>query len=230
MLHLMQEVSGSLHSFYFRMTTKPIETIEHLLEKLTPFGVAFSLNANERMSLSQDNGKSFIVLMSSGCFSITHSASNLYISTVFAPSITGLVDSYGSHYDVKHSPRHDIRAETRCEGWLVPLDIFVQKCYELNLWHDVAKILAHRIMCLSARDSEMVGSDAYSKIRALLLEVGLYPEEIRHQITISSFIQRRTNISRSRVMGVLSALKKGEYLEIKSGKLISINKKLPVEF
>jgi len=84
-------------------------------------------------------------------------------------------------------------------------------------------------MMMSARDSELVGNDAYSKIRSLLMELWLYPEEIRRQIKVSSFIQRRTRISRSRIMDVLAELKKGQYIEMKSGVLVSMEK-LPSAF
>ncbi|WP_419761793.1 helix-turn-helix domain-containing protein [Algibacter miyuki] len=45
-------------------------------------------------------------------------------------------------------------------------------------------------------------------VRTLLTELADYPEEYRRQINALSFIQRRTNLSRSRVMSILAELRK----------------------
>lgn len=219
----------SLHAFEFSQQTKPLKAIMGLHKALTPFGTGFTLNASTKMLLSNDRESAFILLVTSGCFSISHVQDDLHIATVFAPTVVGLIDGYSLYYDVKARPQHYIRAETDCAGWIIPLDLFVEKCDEFNLWHDIARILAQRLMVLSARDSELVGHDAYSKIRSLLMELWLYPEDIRLQIKASSFIQRRTRISRSRIMDVLAELKKGHYIEIKSGVLVHMEK-LPIAF
>ena len=218
-----------LHAFQFGLTTKPVKAIMSLFEALKPFGTPFSLKKSKNMLLSNDKETAFIVLNAKGCFSICHYPSDLYISTVFSPTVTGLIDGYSLYYNVDQRPRHYLHAETACEGWTVPLEIFVAKCDELNLWHDVARILAQRIMVLSARDNELVGNDAYSKIKNLLVELWLYPEEIRKQIKVASFLQRRTRISRSRIMDVLLQLKTGQYIKIDSGALTHLGK-LPEAF
>ena len=196
---------------------------------LAPFGTAFTLRASTKMLLSNERESAFILLVTSGCFAVSHAQVELHMATVFAPTVVGLIDGYSLYYDVKARPQHYIRAETDCTGWIVPLDLFVEKCDEFNLWHDIARILAQRMMVMSAHDSELVGNDAYSKIRSLLMELWLYPEDVRLQIKVSSFIQRRTRISRSRIMDVLAELKKGNYIEIKSGVLIAMEK-LPLAF
>lgn len=218
-----------LHAFEFGQQTKPLQAIMDLHQALAPFGTAFTLKASTKMLLSDDQETAFILLVSTGCFSISHKQDDLHIATAFSPTIVGLIDGYSLYYDVQSRPQHYIRAETDCSGWVVPLNLFVEKCDELSLWHDIARILAQRVMMMSARDSELVGNDAYSKIRSLLMELWLYPEEIRRQIKVSSFIQRRTRISRSRIMDVLAELKKGQYIEMKSGVLVSMEK-LPSAF
>lgn len=158
---------------------------------LAPFGTAFTLRASTKMLLSNERESAFILLVTSGCFAVSHAQVELHMATVFAPTVVGLIDGYSLYYDVKARPQHYIRAETDCTGWIVPLDLFVEKCDEFNLWHDIARILAQRMMVMSAHDSELVGNDAYSKIRSLLMELWLYPEDVRLQIKVSSFIQRR---------------------------------------
>lgn len=53
--------------------------------------------------------------------------------------------------------------------------------------------------------------DSYPMVRTLLTELADYPEAYRRQINVLSFIQRRTNLSRSRVMSILAELRKGGY-------------------
>lgn len=100
---------------------------------------------------------------------------------------------------------------------------------ECELWHDVARFLAYRLMVMCVRDRELVGVDSYLKVRALLIEIWAYPDEYRQSINVLNFVQRRTGISRSRTLKLLSELKKGGYINIENGRLISIWK-LPAAY
>ena len=76
----------------------------------------------------------------------------------------------------------------------------------------------------------MVGVDSYLMVRTLLMELADYPEAYRQQINVLSFIQRRTNLSRSRIMSILSELRKGDYILIHRGVLKTITHPLPAHF
>lgn len=223
------ESSNSLHAFDFAMKTKPYMAIKILHEKLHGFGTPVILEAGEELFFDNDKEKAFIFLLNEGCISVCHFNTGLHTGTGFAPTIVGLIDGYSLYYGVENRPRHYIVAETQCKGYKVPLDRFVEQCDKHELWHDIARILAQRLMTMSAMEEELVGRDAYGSIRAVLIELWLYPEDIRSQLNIAAFIQKRTNISRSRIMAVLSALKEGGYITIKTGKLIDLNK-LPKAF
>lgn len=121
---------------------------------------------------------------------------------------SGMVDSYGATYNVPARPEHFLLAETVCTGRFVRLPDFIKIADECDLWHDVARCLAYRLMVMSARDRELVGVDSYLKVRALLTEIWAYPQAYRESIIVLNFIQRRTGISRSRTMKILSELKK----------------------
>ncbi|MEQ0299224.1 helix-turn-helix domain-containing protein, partial [Klebsiella sp. CN_Kp113] len=155
--------------------------------------------------------------------------SGLHVNSSFAPAIIGLVDSYGVTYNVPTRPEHFLIAETKCSGRAVSLPAFIKTVDECDLWHDVARILAYRLMVMSVRDRELVGVDSYLKVRSLLIELWAYASEYRQSINVLNFIQRRTGISRSRTMKLLSELKKGGYITIDGGRLIDM-KKLPTAF
>ncbi len=126
-------------------------------------------------------------------------------------------------------PEHFLLAETVCTGRFVRLPDFIKIADECDLWHDVARCLAYRLMVMSARDRELVGVDSYLKVRALLTEIWAYPQAYRESIIVLNFIQRRTGISRSRTMKILSELKKGGYIHIDNGRLTALGK-LPVAY
>lgn len=71
----------------------------------------------------------------------------------------------------------------------------------------------------------------YATIREMIIRYQNQKDlgEIKRE-GLASFILRRTGLSRSYVFQVLNALKVGGYISMKSGKLISINKSIPMAF
>ncbi|HAG0015969.1 TPA: helix-turn-helix domain-containing protein [Salmonella enterica] len=219
---------NSLHSFLFSQQAKPHAAIDALFSALLPFGQPFTLGIGDEFYL-QANDEHYIVLLESGVVSFCHNDKRLHISSSFAPSVVGMVDSYGATYNVPARPEHFLLAETVCTGRFVRLPDFIKIADECDLWHDVARCLAYRLMVMSARDRELVVVDSYLKVRALLTEIWAYPQAYRESIIVLNFIQRRTGISRSRTMKILSELKKGGYIHIDNGRLTALGK-LPVAY
>ena len=219
---------NTLHSYLFSQQAKPYAALDALFSALWSFGKPFNLNPGDEFLLSS-SGESKIVLLKSGIFSFCRCGSGLHVCSAFAPSIVGLVDSYGVTYDVPTRPEHFLVAETECSGRAVSLPDFIKTVDECDLWHDVARILAYPLMVMSVRDRELVGVDSYLKVRALLIELWAYASEYRQSINVLNFIQRRTGISRSRTMKLLSELKKGGYISIDGGRLLDM-KKLPTAY
>lgn len=219
---------NGLHSYFFSQQAKPHAALDALFSALWSFGQPFCLQPGEEFFLSSD-GEHKIVLLESGIFSFCRCGSNLHVLSTFAPSIVGLVDSYGATYNVPTRPEHFLIAETQCSGRAVSLPDFIKVADECDLWHDVARILAYRLMVMNVRDRELVGVDSYLKVRSLLIELWAYASEYRQSINVLNFIQRRTGISRSRTMKLLSELKKGGYISIDGGRLLDM-KKLPMAY
>ncbi len=173
---------------------------------MLPFGQPFTLGIGDEFYL-QANDEHYIVLLESGIVSFCRDDNRLHISSSFAPSVVGMVDSYGATYNVPARPEHFCSQKR-----FVAVDLFACRILkiadECDLWHDVARCLAYRLMVMSARDRELVGVDSYLKVRALLIEIWAYPQAYRENIIVLNFIQRRTGISRSRTMKILSELKK----------------------
>ncbi len=217
-------IGNGLHAYRFSQDTKPINAINTLFNYLKPVSSPFSLEADKTFNLSPKRDNSGIILLDEGICSICHEENSLHIYSFFARSIIGFIDGYSLYYDVPARPQHKLCAETDCTGYYVQVDDFVKVADDNRLWHDVARVLAHRLMVMSARENELVGVDSYRKVRSLLIELWAYPEEYRRNINVQNFIQRRTMMSRSRTLKILSELRKGEFISIDNGKLTSIQK------
>lgn len=220
---------NALHSFLFASKTKPYAAIDMLFSALMPVSKPLRLEIGAELPLGVKKEDAVVVLLQDGIGSFCHKESQMHISTVFAPSIMGLIDGYALTYEAENWPQHYLLAETRCLGRTVALNDFIRIAREQDLWHEVVHILAHRLLYMSARSKEMIGVDSYIKVRALLIEVWAYPENYRSQISILNFIQRRTALSRSRILKILSELKKGGYIDIEVGRLINLYK-LPLAY
>ncbi|MBF4180415.1 winged helix-turn-helix transcriptional regulator [Lelliottia nimipressuralis] len=221
--------NSTLHSYIFAQKSKPYEALESLFSHLLPHSQKLLLTAGSTYEFSPDEEHSGLILLHAGVASLCHSENGLHMSTIFAPSILGLIDGYSLFYNVVSRPNHYMHAETDCNCSFIPTDAFTKIAKEESIWHDVARILAYRLMVMSVREQELVGVDSYLKVRSLLIELWLYPEIYRCKINVLNFIMNRTGLSRSRTMAILSELKKGKYIEIKSGKLI-MQRKLPLAY
>jgi len=74
------------------------------------------------------------------------------------------------------------------------------------------------------KEKSYIGMDSYSIIKSMIQEVWLYPDIYRLQISLPKFIQKRSGLSRSRIMKILFDLKLGGYINIANGKLLFVGK------
>lgn len=96
---------------------------------------------------------------------------------------------------------------------------------------ELTTILSYMLIVVLDVHVERRTDSGYYTIKAMLRRY-LYRRTVNTQEDegIANFIIRRTNLSRSYVFRVLAELKEGEYVTIKKGKLISIDKKLPNDY
>lgn len=217
------------HSYSFRTRTKPLKTINTIIDELKNHGIPFILPENRKLKLISNTSSTVITLITDGYFSLYHEEIDRQIQLCSAPSVIGLIDAYNHFFNIKYPPRHYIRAETLCRGFQVPFEQFLMKIKDHSFSEEVIHLLMHRLTVMSASDFETMGVDSYTKIRSLLLEIWLYPEDLRNKINIQRLIQQRTNLSRSRTMKIIHELRKGNYIKVKRGRLIYLDE-LPATF
>lgn len=99
-----------------------------------------------------------------------------------------------------------------------------------NLWEEVTSLLAYHTSYMVYRDDLVLQQRTYSVIRNHLLEMMLLSEETRQRVSILEYIQDRTLLSRSSILNVLSALKKGGYITFARGGYLQNIVSLPEKF
>ncbi|ELA5610090.1 helix-turn-helix domain-containing protein, partial [Escherichia coli] len=120
-------------------------------------------------------------------------------------------------------------SEGNCTGYHLPAKQTITLIEQHQLWRDAFYWLAWQNRILELRDVQLIGHNSYEQIRATLLSMIDWNEELRSRIGVMNYIHQRTRISRSVVAEVLAALRKGGYIEMNKGKLIAINR-LPSEY
>ncbi|EAW8358999.1 helix-turn-helix domain-containing protein, partial [Salmonella enterica] len=196
----------------------------HFIEGIPPA----TITAGKTVDIRIDN-QSHILLITKGAIKACRRVDGIVIGSGVSPMILGLVDAYADLYQLEEDSDVFFIAETTCEYYPVPVKYFVEIADEKHLWRDISNILMYRIAFMTNRDKNLIGQDAYSQIKALLLELWSYPESSRFEINAQNFIQQRTGLSRSRIMQVLSELKAGNYIKILHGRLLEL-RNLPVSF
>lgn len=222
---LYQNLEGEANSPYLlSKKLRPFDAIENVLNKLKSCGEEVCLAAGETMNLSEDEQKSRIILVYQGIFRV-HSCrlderkSDIHFGLMRSPNIVGFVDGYADMFNLNFRLSNRLTAETDCAIRILTPQMLAQKVDEHDIWRDISKILAHRLLVLLAKQVELNGYDAYKKIRSLLLELWVYPEQIRKETNVLAFIQSRTSISRSQIMKILAELKAGKYIRMSNGRL-----------
>lgn len=215
--------------YIFSLETKPLKAIDSLFLALLPVAEKRMIHRGDSFLLGEDSTNAGILLLDKGLLTHCQMPSDTFMQTFSPPSLMGVIDGYKNFYDVPSSYRNYFYAETDVTIFYVPLEVFVRIMDKENLWHDISRLLAHRLLALSLKFQINTQSDAYEIIRTLIIELWNYPEEYRRQIKLPHFIQRRSGVSRSRIMKILMDLKTGGYIETEHGKLTSLHK-LPMSY
>ncbi len=212
------------HYFSFAVKSKPMKAIETIFSHLLPYSKKISLKKGKSYRLNEEKEGVGLIFINDGLVSAINSDSGHFTYTLYPPTIVGLSHGYGAFYNVPGSIRSTLFAETDATLYFVSLQSFIDIADTQELWHDVARILAHRITTLINKESTYIGEDSYSIIRSVIQEVWLYPDSYRLQISLPRFIQKRSGLSRSRIMKILLDLKIGGYVKIVNGRLIHVGK------
>lgn len=111
----------------------------------------------------------------------------------------------------------------------LPLGLAMDLIQQHALWEPLSHVMVHISSRIFTHCTRLSQPGAYGAIRYLLFELSLESDEFRKSESVVNYIQSRCFLSRSGIMAVLSTLRRGNYIEISNGKLLSINY-LPTKF
>lgn len=89
---------GALRSFAFGRNTRPLLAIQRIMQALLPVSTPFELQPDERFEFCDTENNANILLLLEGTGVVCHSENNMAITTLFSPSVLGLIDGYSTFY------------------------------------------------------------------------------------------------------------------------------------
>lgn len=210
------------HSYPSFYPPRPVTEIALLRQSLNAVGTEQVFHPRDEIYAIRENEKS-LYLFADGYFSVIRDIDGLVLSSVRGALVFGIAECMrprGGWY---------LKIEETCTARVVPADqafaIFTQQ----QLWEPVASILSWFLQIYALREEHLVGVSAYVMVRNKLIELHSLGPELCGNINVADFIQERTQLARSTVMAILGELRRGDYVEIKRGKLVTV-KYLPKEY
>lgn len=202
---------------------RPDATILKLINAPEPMTTRVILPSRSRISWKH-NGIRQLYIIKSGEVSLIRNSDGLHIVTFYEPGVLGIAEA--SH------PTDYLSLKLENESEIMRID--ADKAFSIfenqKLWHDVTNLLSFYISYLACRDDKLIQSRNYSVIRNHLIELSSLPSEYRSRVTILSYIQDRTLLSRSCILNIVAELQRGKYIDVKKGGYLSTIHHLPDNF
>jgi hypothetical protein len=202
---------------------RPQLAINRLLDALEPYATPVSAIARKKLNWNH-KGKQQVYLFRQGEISMLRASDGLLMITVYEGHVFGVAEI------LQPMRGHVLRTETESVVLRMDAEEAIRIFKEQNLWEDVTSLLAYHTAYLAYRDALVLQQRTYAVIRSHLMEMILLPEEMRMRVSILDYIQDRTHLSRSSVLNVLSALKKGKYIQFIRGGYLQHIESLPEKF
>jgi hypothetical protein len=201
----------------------PLTSINRLIQFLQPESVLLSARPGGLIRFEHEAKQQYCHLLVKGYVVIYRIEDSLTLNTETSPFIFGLC-AFNQH-------THHLALEASADAviYRLPLETAWGIIRSESLWQPLAHLMAYIASRIFVHCTRLSHPGAYGVIRHLLVEFSRESEEIQQQESVACYIQNRSLLSRSCIMAILSALRKGEWVEITNGKLISI-KQLPEKF
>ncbi|MGK9175294.1 helix-turn-helix domain-containing protein [Yokenella regensburgei] len=203
---------------------KPLAEYYLLDQCFSPHGTFFELPENTLLTFKNINPNEVAIFLQQGEIAISRKYNDVLLGIAQGPFINGLSTSM-----IARPVEYVYTTQSICTGYYLPSEKVLTILEDNQLWREAFAWLTWWHRLAESRDSQLIGSSTYDQIRSTLLTMADWDETLRSRIGVMYYIQRRTGISRSVIAEVLSALRKGNYIEMYKGKLLKVNR-LPYEY
>ncbi|MEL0554496.1 MULTISPECIES: helix-turn-helix domain-containing protein [Enterobacteriaceae] len=208
---------GNIHSFY-----QTLELTTHLPEVIA-CGESVELAAGDRFQPAEG----FIYFVLEGKMTLAVDDEQNLLGIVIENMPLGLLEYYCPSVKLVY------QCLEKCRFTQVAVSDFERIFFHSSPQYmkELAQILVYMSVFTLDASNERGNLSGFQTIKSMLSRY-LYRSEIDtgKRESLSAFIIKRTNLSRSYVYQVLAALKAGGYITVKKGQLISIDRKIPEKF
>lgn len=195
---------------------KPIMHITAIIDAMLPHSKQSVFVKNSKIYF---NDGDYCYLMTEGEAVICSVTSQKIIARVDVPFIFGFGFFQGSYL------------QTTAESIIniIPSVTMLSVIRERNLWEHMYYNSRRSTYVAYKRERILNASSAYQIISALLCALDEERDDVRYTTPVVTYIQDNSSLSRSAIYNIISELKNGQYIEVKRGILIKLNK-LPEKF
>lgn len=203
---------------YIKPPSKPIEETQLLFDLFKPYTQERKIKAKIKIKLDSTNLNDHrkIIILIEGKAALYRNSDNLLITHLSPVSIFGIAELFAPN------ALNYFKAETDCIIKTITAEDVMTVLDKNSAWPAMTILLSHYIKHLAYRDLMMVGNTTYGLIRNCIYEYHELPHELQNTQSLSTYIESKTALSRSRVMKILLGLKTGGYIEIKRGRLTNL--------
>lgn len=195
---------------------KPQDYINSLIQSVSDFASIKYCNVRTKVNVDSSAAEPMTFILHNGSAELYRAKDHLLMKNIQAPAIFGInfvFDDVSKIYlAVSADSRYEVLPRSRLE----------KSVRENNLWETHAYLQMYNVHRLTEAHFSLIGSSAYEALCSSLVELMNEPSLIREAMAASEYIQRKTGLSRSGVMKMLSDLKAGGYIKLARGKLTNI--------
>ena len=164
-----------------------------------------------------------VIVIHEGLVAAYRNSDQLLLSYFQGPLIVGINEFSELNNFFLYKAYSEVRYEIQ------PRKEVLEKIDNASIWRETAYLYMYALKRFSEVYQNSAGLSTYELIRINLNALMEEEEELRLSINVSDYIQDKTRLSRSRVMKILSDLREGDFIEVKRGILLKVNK-LPANY
>ncbi|EBK0028742.1 helix-turn-helix domain-containing protein [Salmonella enterica] len=198
--------------------------LKEIVKRISSHAVKFCAPQETEILLQNEKGEKLVYFILTGAIEIIRDSDQLLIDIVCKPTVLGL-------FDTKNHVESNCKIILRrnCSGLYITLEQAMDVIEKYQLWRQVFIWMNFQNYFLIQAYDSIAGRGSYYQIRTALLHMAEWDEPLRSSVKVGAYIQRRTNLSRSIISSVLAELRRGDYIKMINGRLLSVNK-LPANY
>lgn len=204
---------------------KPLNSIEKIIAKISDANNAKALKPRNTVQFRQA-GKPVCILIHSGIAYLCRREDRMVLALCEGPLIVGLRNIFNEKEEIEDVyllALSDVRYE------VIDVDKVRRVVENNNLWREIAELMMYSSGMMLQNLRRYAGRKSCELINNALLNLMQQPAEFRARQNVAEYIQDRTMLSRSLIMGALGTLKRLGHIEVKRGVLEDV-KSLPSSY